>query len=51
MNPARSLGPAVMLLRFESLWVYLLAPCLGAAAAVPLSRVLFLPDRSDSPAA
>lgn len=51
MNPARSLGPAVMLLRFESLWVYLLAPCLGAAAAVPLSRVLFFPGRSDSPAA
>ena len=48
MNPARSLGPAVLQLRFDSLWVYLLAPCLGAVAAVPLCRVLFSRDSSAS---
>jgi MIP family channel proteins len=38
MNPARSLGPAVVSGRLESLWVYLLAPVLGAALAVPGCR-------------
>ena len=48
MNPARSLGPAVLMLRLDSLWVYLLAPCLGAVAAVPLCRVLFSQESSAS---
>ena len=30
MNPARSLGPAVVSLHLQSLWIYLLAPTLGA---------------------
>lgn len=34
MNPARSLGPALISGEWRSLWVYLLAPCLGAALAV-----------------
>jgi aquaporin Z len=34
MNPARSLGPAAVAGHLESLWVYLTAPVLGAAAAV-----------------
>jgi aquaporin Z len=34
MNPARSLAPAVVAWRLESLWVYLTAPILGAAAGV-----------------
>lgn len=36
MNPARSLGPALVSLRFDSLWIYLAAPMLGALLAVPL---------------
>jgi aquaporin NIP len=33
MNPARSLGPAIAASDYSSIWVYLLAPLLGAAAA------------------
>jgi len=34
MNPARSLGPAVISGHFEHLWIYLLAPAIGAYTAV-----------------
>ena len=34
MNPARSLGPAVVSKHFEQLWIYLLAPVLGASIGV-----------------
>lgn len=34
MNPARSIGPAVVSLKFTSLWVYLAAPVIGAFLAV-----------------
>jgi aquaporin Z len=40
MNPARSLGPALVSLRFEWLWIYLAAPIAGALAAVPLCRLV-----------
>lgn len=36
MNPARSLAPAIVSGHLEHLWIYLLAPTLGALAAVPL---------------
>jgi aquaporin Z len=39
MNPARSLAPAIVSGELRALWVYLLAPLLGAAAAVPCWRV------------
>ncbi len=38
MNPARSLGPALAAGEFGSLWVYLTAPVVGAALAVPTCR-------------
>jgi len=34
MNPARSLAPAILSGHFEHLWIYILAPILGACAAV-----------------
>lgn len=39
MNPARSLGPALVSLNLQHLWIYLTAPVLGALLAVPLSRI------------
>lgn len=38
MNPARSLAPALVALRMDSLWVYLAAPVLGACASVIACR-------------
>ena len=40
MNPARSLGPAIVAGEIHSLWVYLVAPFFGALLAVPLYRVI-----------
>lgn len=38
MNPARSLGPAVVSLKLTSLWIYLLAPVIGAGLGVLACR-------------
>ena len=38
MNPARSLGPAVVSGHLEHLWLYLVAPCVGAAFSVVCCR-------------
>ena len=38
MNPARSLGPAVVTLHLQSLWIYLLAPIIGAVVGVLACR-------------
>jgi len=47
MNPARSLGPAIAAGEFHSLWVYLLAPLVGAAlGAVAYQFVRSEPIRS-----
>jgi len=35
MNPARSFAPAIMTNHLEHLWIYLLAPLVGALLAVP----------------
>ena len=40
MNPARSLAPAVLSGNLAALWVYLTAPVLGAAFAVPLWKLV-----------
>ena len=38
MNPARSLGPALVSWQIHSLWIYMLAPVVGAALACPTCR-------------
>ena len=41
MNPARSLAPAVVSGQLGSVWIYLLAPVIGALLAVPTARAVF----------
>jgi aquaporin NIP len=38
MNPARSLAPALVSGSLEHLWIYLIAPVLGALLAIPLCK-------------
>jgi aquaporin Z len=40
MNPARSLGPALISGNLSSLWIYLLGPLLGALLATIIARAL-----------
>jgi aquaporin Z len=47
MNPARSLGPALVSLRLDVLWIYLTAPVLGAVAGVLAFRCVRGPLRDD----
>lgn len=46
MNPARSIGPALVSGHFQDLWIYVIAPILGAALAVPVSSMLKGPQAS-----
>jgi len=48
MNPARSFGPALVSMHFENLWIYLVAPVLGALLAVPVCR-LICPEKCCEP--
>ena len=43
MNPARSVGPAIVSGHVGSLWVYIVAPLMGAALAVPGCRCVQKP--------
>jgi aquaporin Z len=40
MNPARSLGPALVSGEFSSLWIYFVAPVAGALLAVLVCRLV-----------
>jgi aquaporin Z len=40
MNPARSLGPAILSGQFTSLVIYLTAPFAGTALASPMCRII-----------
>lgn len=39
MNPARSLGPALAAGEWQQLWIYMTAPIVGTALAVPTCRL------------
>lgn len=40
MNPARSFSPAIVSGHMEHLWLYIIAPVLGAVIAVPVFNIL-----------
>ena len=42
MNPARSLGPAFISGQWDVMWLYFLAPILGAASAIPACKYLHI---------
>ena len=48
MNPARSLGPALLSLNLDSIWLYLTAPIVGTCMAWPVCRWIQGPDCSRS---
>ncbi|KAK9139659.1 hypothetical protein Scep_009340 [Stephania cephalantha] len=48
MNPARSIGPALISWNFEGIWLYILAPTVGAVLGAFVARMLRLQRRSCS---
>lgn len=40
MNPARSFSPALVSGHFENLWIYIIAPTIGALSAIPVFQIL-----------
>ncbi len=49
MNPARTFGPALATGDFSYLWIYLVGPLVGAAAAAILYDRVYLPKTSPAP--
>jgi aquaporin NIP len=47
MNPARSFGPAIASRHLEHLWIYVAAPILGAALAIPIWKYLIVRSVND----
>ncbi len=45
MNPARSLGPAIVHCKYESIWVYLLATILGAISGAWVYNIIRFTDK------
>jgi aquaporin Z len=40
MNPARSIGPALVSMDLQYLWLYIVGPMAGAALASPACRII-----------
>ncbi len=52
MNPARTLGPALISGQFTSVWIYIVGPIVGAIVAALVVRYLLLEEQAEpSPAA
>ncbi|CAL5358690.1 unnamed protein product [Camellia sinensis] len=49
MNPVRTLGPAVAAGNYKSIWIYLIAPTLGAIAGATVYTVVKLPNEDGQP--
>ncbi|MCS7054573.1 MAG: aquaporin [Thermoflexales bacterium] len=44
LNPARSIGPALVAGKLDNIWIYIIGPVLGAAAAAAVVRYVFDPN-------
>lgn len=44
MNPARSLGPALVSMEWQSMWIYIVGPVIGVILALPTCRWIQGPD-------
>ena len=51
MNPARSLGPAIVAGELGNVWIYVVGPIVGALLAVLITRLLHGSTESDGKAA
>lgn len=45
MNPARSLGPAIVWKQFKGLWIYMIAPVLGAISGALVYNTIRFTDK------
>lgn len=45
MNPARSLGPAIVSNHYKSIWIYLVAPTAGAIAGAMVYNLIRFTDK------
>ena len=45
MNPARTLGPAIIHNKYRGLWIYMIAPVLGAISGASAYNFLRMPDK------
>lgn len=48
MNPVRTLGPAVAAGNYKSIWIYLVAPTLGALAGAAIYALVKLRGDEDT---
>ncbi|KAJ4979134.1 hypothetical protein NE237_009914 [Protea cynaroides] len=51
MNPVRTLGPAVAAGNYRDIWIYLIAPTLGALAGAGVYTAVKLPEQEGDPPA
>ncbi|KAJ8650334.1 hypothetical protein MRB53_003357 [Persea americana] len=49
MNPVRTLGPAIAAGNYDSVWIYLIAPILGAVTGAAVYTTVKLRDEVDAP--
>lgn len=45
MNPARSLGPAIVLNEYKSVWIYVTAPIIGAVCGAKVYNMVRFTDK------
>jgi aquaporin NIP len=45
MNPARSLGPAIISSNYRGIWVYIVGPTVGAVAGALVYNLIRLPEQ------